>query len=159
MLKLAEFSDWLTSCGAIIEPPTNEYEIIRVRSCHGLHVAYRNAKGRENWPDILSEIKAAFLAGQRQRLSPDQKERVRLRHTIDAIIARDGCECWFSGVSFSGADDDRITIEHLCPIAHGGPNHISNLVIATREANRMAGQLSVAEKVGLRGKIRGQTPC
>jgi len=162
MLKLAEFRDWLTAQGAVIEPPTNEFEIIRVRSCFGLHVAYRNKKGRENWPEALSDLASDFKAGRGRRLSPDYKDRVKLRHTIAAIMDRDGCSCWFSGVIFSGPDDDRITIEHLCPISHGGPNHVSNLVLATEEMNRKAANLSVSEKVRMRETLlanKGGSPC
>ena len=36
----------------------------------------------------------------------------------------------------------------------GGPNHISNLVLATQEWNRRAVHLSVSEKVRLREQAR-----
>lgn len=154
-MTISQFKNWLVECGAVIEPPTNEYEILRVRTCHGLHVAYKKANGRETWPQALSILRESFQSGNRQQLSPDLKERIKLRHTIAAIVERDGCECWFSAERFTGVDDDRITIEHLCPISHGGPNHISNLVIATREWNQRAGNLSIAEKVSLRDLARG----
>ena len=36
------FKAWLIKRGAVIEGATNEWEILRVRTCEGLHVAYRN---------------------------------------------------------------------------------------------------------------------
>lgn len=157
-MSIADFKKWLVECGAIIEPPTNSYEILRVRTCHGVHVAYRKDNGRETWPHALSILRDSCQAGNRQNLSPDLKERIKLRHTIAAIIERDGCECWFSGQAFSGPEDEQITIEHLCPRSHGGPNHLSNLVIATREWNQRAGNLSVAEKVRMRDAARRVRP-
>jgi hypothetical protein len=153
-MRLEDFKIWLVECGAIIEPPTNDYEILRVRTCHGVHVAYRKDNGKETWPAALSILRESARAKKRQSLSPNLKDRIKLRYTIDAIIERDGCECWFSGEKFFGNGDERITVEHLCPVSHGGPNHLSNLVIATREWNQKAGNLSVSEKVKLREAAR-----
>lgn len=149
------FRAWLVERGAILDAPTNPYELLRCRTCHGVHVVYRNAKGKETWPLDMEDIRAKFLAGVHVPLSPDLKGRVRLRHQIEALFARDGQFCWFCEIGFLSADSAEITIEHLVPKAHGGPNHQSNLVLACQPCNREAGHLSVAEKVALRDRKRG----
>lgn len=149
------FAGWLTERGAHVAPPTNPYEILRVNTCFGVLVAYRGKKG-ETWDEKLLELYSAMQAGKQIPLCPDLKGRVQLRHTIKAIAERDGWECWFSGEKFTGLDDERISVEHLCPRSHGGPNHLSNLVIATKEWNQRAGNRSIAEKVRMREEARRQ---
>lgn len=144
------FKAWLVERGAIIDPPTNPYEILRVRTCEGVFVAYRNSKGAETWPDGLRAICDAFDAKRDIPLSPELKARVRLRHQIEALATRDGLECWFCETGFLSTDSNEITIEHLCPVAHGGPNHVSNLVLACKPCNSEAGNRSIAEKVLIR---------
>jgi 5-methylcytosine-specific restriction endonuclease McrA len=48
------------------------------------------------------------------------------------------------------------TIEHLVPVAHGGPNHLSNCFLAHKRCNAAAGTLSAAEKVRLRDAMRAK---
>ncbi len=155
--SLTAFKAWLVERGAVIDPPTNPYEILRVRTCEGVFVAYKNSKGVERWPDGLEAIKASYLAGQLLSLSPDLKARVKLRHTIEAIASRDGLECWFCENGFLSTDSREITVEHLCPKAHGGPDHLSNLVIACAPCNSEAGNQAVADKVRLREAKRSLT--
>lgn len=152
------FKRWLTENGAIIDAATNPYELLRVRTCEGVFVAYTNAKGRETWPDGLIAIKASFEAGQAMPLSPDLKSRVRLRHLIETLASRDGLECWFCERGFLSTDSREATIEHLCPKAHGGPDHLSNLVLACGPCNRAAGNQSVADKVRMRERMRAKEP-
>lgn len=153
-LDIDAFKEWLTQRGAIVDSPTNPYEILRVRTCEGCFVAYANTKGVETWPDGLTSIREAFDAGREVALSPDLKSRVRLRHTIETIASRDGLECWFCERGFLSTDSREITVEHLCPRSHGGPDHLSNLVIACAPCNRAAGNQTVADKVRLRERMR-----
>ena len=62
-----------------------------------------------------------------------------------ALISRDGEDCFFCARAL-GQD---ITVEHLVAIAHGGPNHISNLFLAHAACNNEAGHMSAPEKVAL----------
>lgn len=148
--EIDAFKEWLTARGAIIKPPTNPYEVLRVDTAEGLFVVYQDKKGRQTWPDGIDSIRSAYLEGRDIPLSPDQKSRVRLRHEIETLAERDGLECWFCEYPFLSPDSVEVTIEHLVPIAHGGPNHKSNLVLACKPCNSEAGSLSVAEKVLLR---------
>ncbi len=53
-------------------------------------------------------------------------------------------------------DVDDITIEHLVAKAFGGPDHISNLVLACDDCNQAVGTLSVSEKVAIRERLQRQ---
>lgn len=153
--EIERFTVWLIDCGGDVLPGTNPYEVLRTATRYGVNVIYRNKAGKITWPDEFKEPLAAFRSGKKINLCQSLRKRTRNQGIIDRIIARDGLECWFSGLPFSGRLDTQITLEHLCAISHGGPNHISNLVISTAEWNRKAGNLSVAEKVMLREHARG----
>ena len=148
--QLDAFKAWLVERGAVILAPTNPYEVLRVDTAEGLFVVYTNKAGKQTWPEGIEAIRAAYLDGRELPLSPEQKGRVKLRHQIEAIAARDGLECWFCENGFLSVDSREITIEHLVALAHGGPNHISNLVLACPDCNAEAGHLSVSEKVVMR---------
>ena len=62
-----------------------------------------------------------------------------------ALLVRDGNACLFCGKPLDGD----ITVEHLVAIAHGGPNHVSNLFLAHAACNQAAGHMSAPEKVAL----------
>ena len=147
---IAAFKDWLIARGAIVDAPTNEWEILRVRTCDGVLVAYRNKAGKETWPEGLLDLREAFDAGRAIPLSPDLKSRKRSRHLIEALAVRDGMACWFCGRGFTLPEDREITIEHLVPVCHGGPNHMSNLVLACEPCNHAAGNMPVVAKVAFR---------
>lgn len=152
---IAGFSRWLEERGAVIEPATSEWEVLRFRTASGVMVIYRNGKGRETWPEEASRLRDAFLSGATENLSPARSARTRLRGKIADLIRRDGPDCWFGcGVVFSGPDDDRITIEHLCPHAYGGPNHAANLCLSCEPCNAEAGNMHVVSKVALRDRNR-----
>ena len=150
-----KFEDWLVSNGAILLPRTNEWEVVRVRTNAGVLVAYRNKFGNQTWPKELSRLKRAFLAKQTiASISPNHKRRTKQRFQIAAISKRDGQACWFCGKPLPNVDD--ITIEHLVAKAFGGPDHISNLVLACDDCNQAVGTLSVSEKVAIRERLQRQ---
>jgi hypothetical protein len=153
--EIERFTVWLIDCGGEVLPGTNPYEVLRTATKYGVNVIYRNKAGKITWPDEFTEPLAEFRAGRKINLCQSLRKRTRDQSIIDRIISRDGLECWFSGAPFQGRLDTQITLEHLCAISHGGPNHISNLVICTAEWNRRAGNLSIAEKVRIREQARG----
>lgn len=147
---IRSFKDWLTQRGAIIEPATSVWEVLRVDTIDGKFIVYKNKKGVETWPDGLMDIVNAFREGRSIPLSPDQKKRKRLKHLVEEIAQRDGLYCWFCEVGFLSTDSREITIEHLVSLCHGGPNHLSNIVISCQPCNEKAGSISVSEKVKFR---------
>lgn len=155
--EIDAFKALLVERGAIICAPTNPYEVLRVDTSEGVFVVYTNKAGKQTWPEGIEAIRSAYLDGRNLPLSPEQKGRIKLRHQIEAIAARDGLECWFCENAFLSADSREITIEHLVAVAHGGPNHMSNLVLACPDCNSEAGSLSVAEKVLMREAKRARS--
>ncbi len=153
--SIASFKAWLTDCGAVVLPPTSQWELLRAQTCDGVQVVYRNAKNVETWPEPLITAREAFERGLRMSLSPEMKAKKQLRHLAEDLAARDGLWCWFCEIGFLDAGSAELTIEHLVPKAHGGPNHPSNLVLACKRCNSDAGHLSVAEKVAMRDRKRG----
>lgn len=69
---------------------------------------------------------------------------------LKALIRRDGKKCFYCG---NDTTEENRSLEHLVPLAHGGPNHLSNLVLAHSCCNSDAGHLSVMEKIRLRDQI------
>lgn len=63
---------------------------------------------------------------------------------IRALRTRDGDLCFFCQRTVS---QDNESAEHLVPVTHGGPNHISNLFLAHKGCNGQAGHLSAPEKI------------
>lgn len=149
---LATFEKRLKEAGAEILGPTNPYEVLRFRTSLGVGVIYTGKRG-ESWN---AEAVAAreHLDAQKGSLATVQVRGRRTdKATVAALMKRDGDACFFCGLALEGD----ITIEHLVAIAHGGPNHVSNLFLAHGECNREAGHLSAPEKVALAIAKRGAT--
>ena len=89
---LPAFKAWLTECGAVLEPTTNEWEIVRVRTLEGVFVAYRDKAGHETWPKGLADYMKAFCDGKFLALSPLLTKRRQLTRFIEPIAQRDGLE-------------------------------------------------------------------
>lgn len=158
------FKDWLKRCGAEVLAPSNHWEILRVRTYSGTHVVHRNRKGRQSWPAGLAEIVDVFLDGGIPALSPTARSRrtLKLWQRYPVLVERDGHACFYCGrnVPQPGefcAEGFEPTVEHLVPLAHGGPNHLSNTFLAHQHCNRIAGDLSAVEKIRLREKMHAAT--
>lgn len=147
---LQTFRKRLEEAGAEILAPTNPYEVLRFRSSKGVGVVYKGKRG-ETWN---AEALAArdHLHAKAGSLAPVTiNGRRRDKATVDALLVRDGDCCLFCGKPLDGD----ITVEHLVAIAHGGPNHVSNLFLAHAACNQAAGHMSAPEKVA--SAIRNRT--
>lgn len=150
MSDLSKFTKELVAAGAEILAPTNPYEELRFRTRLGVGVIYRSRKGR-TW-NAEAELAREHLAAKKGSLAPvEVKGRRKDKGTVNALLKRDGDDCFFCGTELG----DDITVEHLVAIAHGGPNHISNLFLAHRQCNFNAGHLSAPEKVDRAIQLRG----
>jgi 5-methylcytosine-specific restriction endonuclease McrA len=142
----AAFKADLVAAGGELLAPTNPYEVMRFRTSYGVGVVYTNAKGRR------TENAEAISARQHLRdhlgsLSPvPVVPRQKNRAVILRLRGRDGSMCFFCRTPLG----DDITVEHLVPRAHGGPNHISNPFLAHESCNRRVGHLSAPEKIAMR---------
>lgn len=156
--RRAKFEAFLIERGAQILQPTNEWEVLRFKTARGTSVVYCNARGGVTPTGESTTAWAAFEKGGPWRGAPAPKKRQTGREKtlplFNALIRRDGHGCFYCGVDTT--EDDR-SLEHLVPITHGGPNHLSNLVIAHRRCNSEAGHLSAMEKIRLREKMQCTT--
>lgn len=143
------FAEKLKAAGAEILGPTNPYEILRFRTSKGVGVVYKGKRG-ETWNAQAIAARDHLASGTGSLCPVAVRGRSRGTARYHALFNRDGDNCFFCGVP-TGGD---MTIEHLVPIAHGGPNHISNMFLAHAECNRAAGHLSAPEKVALAIKNR-----
>ncbi|AWJ93263.1 HNH endonuclease (plasmid) [Azospirillum baldaniorum] len=146
-----KFKDFLVSRGSEVLAPSNAFEVARFTTPQGIGVVYRNGKGQvSSWQGGADEAFAAFRAGASWSVGARKaKGKGKVRHQINALLSRDGDGCFFCGRPLG----DDITVEHLVPAVHGGPNHISNLVLAHAACNQSVGHLSVAEKVRARDRM------
>lgn len=159
---LAKFKEWLRDCGAEILGTTSDWEVLRVRTHHGVLVAHRNKRNRQIWPPVLAELAIQFERGEFPALSAAKRVRRRskLRQRYQTLVERDGPECFYCGEPVPALDEEceegyAPSVEHLVPNAHGGPNHISNSFLAHACCNNIAGALSAVEKIRLREQMRG----
>lgn len=144
--KRERFAAALTAHGAEVLAPTNPYEVMRFRTRYGTGVIYRNAQNRENWNEAAIAARE-HLDKQKGPLGAVKVVgRKRSAGTVNRLRERDGDSCFFCRAPL--ADD--VSIEHLVSIAHGGPNHISNLFLAHVGCNARAGHLSAPEKIAMR---------
>lgn len=153
-LSVNAFEDWAVQNGAIWLEPKTEWEFARFTAQGAPRVIYQNKKGDLSFSDEFTrKAWGKFKVGHAATLGPKKRDARHKAEKMRKIVERDGEECFFCGVAeFTGAD--AMTLEHLVPKAHHGPNHMSNLVIAHASCNVKAGNLSAAEKVRLRDEMR-----
>lgn len=149
--ELEDLKAWAVAGGAENQALTNPYELLRLRVRGGVAIVYRTERGKHTWNDLARKLRATMVEGGRLpdefRLVKQVKNRPDKNNvTHRTLIERDGLGCFFCfGEVFEG-----MTIEHLVPRAHGGPNHISNKFRACRDCNSNAGHLSAPEKIRIR---------
>jgi hypothetical protein len=142
------FRRWLGQRGSEVLAPTNPYEVLRFTAPNGAGVVYKKRTGKLTWNKQALAAWNSFVNKNPWRVLP-KLERQPLRHLVPAMIERDGDLCFFCG----GDRGDDITVEHLVPKVHGGPDSLANLALAHADCNARADNLSVAEKVRLRDQM------
>jgi hypothetical protein len=143
--KLPALKDWLAARGAEILVPTNEWEVLRFKSGSSTGIVYKNARGEITTQAAATAALKAFFGGGSWSAGVATK-RASKQVNVRALLDRDGDRCFLCGLPL-GED---ITRDHLVPVAHGGPNHISNLVLMHMKCNSAAGHLSAMEKIQMR---------
>lgn len=147
--KAKNFEAFLSSHGAQVLKPTNEYELMRFMAGDWVQVIYRKANGQVTFAGTSREAFDAFLSGLPWRAQPRPPKKRKSAPRLAAIRERDGGACFFCLEPVDVEDESE---EHLVPATHNGPNHISNLFLAHRKCNEEAGHLSAPEKIALHVK-------
>ena len=147
---IKRFQAWLLERGAEVLATTNQWEVIRFRANGVIQIIYRNQA--DNWQAVNGAETAldAFMKNGSWH-AVGGKSRTRTPRMVMALIQRDGVGCFYCSIDMA---IEEMSIEHLVPVAHGGPNHMSNLALAHKTCNAQAGCMSVAEKVRLRDRLR-----
>lgn len=148
-LNINGFKEWLILQGCEILPTTNEYETLRFKG-REVGVVYRSGKTSNNY--TVHAIKC-FLKKQAWNGRPINigrkpgyvKEKIKL-------LERDGNKCFYCGLPL----EEDITVEHLLSLVSGGPNTLSNMVLAHEECNQLAGILTIVEKINLAIRMRSR---
>ncbi|WP_333571342.1 HNH endonuclease [Sphingomonas sp.] len=135
----------VTEAGGEVLAPTNPYEVMRFKTSLGVGVVYEKANGQRTWNTEAAQVREHLAACGGSLAPVEVKGRRKGKGSVARLIERDGSACFFCGLALG----DDITVEHLVAVAHGGPNHISNLFLAHGECNRAAGHLSAPEKVAI----------
>ncbi|CAJ0698666.1 HNH endonuclease [Ralstonia holmesii] len=139
----AKFRAFLTERGAEVLKPTSEWELIRFNCAAGVAIVYTDARGRTTFTgEALAAWNAFCTSGAWS--AGNAVKRKRLSPVIQTLVDRDGECCFYCWKPLQHLD---LSVEHIVPVAHGGPNHISNLVLAHRSCNAAAGHLSAMEKI------------
>jgi hypothetical protein len=145
------FETFLAQSGADVIAPTSQWELLRFTTARGIGIVYTNAKSRIT---LVGEAKPAFEAYRSQH-AYDAGHKVkrpnnRPHGVIRRLLDRDGPACFLCCKDTT--PDDR-TVEHMIPLAHGGPNNIHNYAIAHRKCNTDAGHKPLIEKIRVREAI------
>lgn len=149
--ELAKFRAFLEKSGAVLVPPTNQWELVRFRTENGVSIVYTNSRGRLTFTNEAEQAWEKFGRGHgwrsvsRRRQSVTQKKK--------ELAERDGCFCFFCGAAYSVGD---LTVEHLLSFSHGGSDNANNLCLACEPCNRKVSNLSVVQKVLMRESLRKQ---
>lgn len=148
-----KFVAWLLEHGSAIKQSTNPFEVIRFIGIGTECIVYCKANDTiSNWGNGAAEAYRAFLTGGSWRATPrGKRDSSKRTNTILSLAQRDGWNCVYCGVL---TDIETASIEHLLSITHGGNSHLSNLSIACDDCNKLAGHLSVREKIELAIKMR-----
>lgn len=150
------FFDFLSANGAEILTSTSKHEVARFKANGVTSVLYCNKKGKLTYTGDFADAYRAFINGQKWEAPGKNKARIVKRSPkVRTLLERDGGNCFYCREPLG----DDITVEHLVSRAHGGPNHISNLVLAHGQCNHAAGHLSAAEKVAIRDHTPGLRKC
>jgi hypothetical protein len=149
--NISKFSEWLHRQGSEILPPTNEWELLRFRCKHGVGVIYCNKKGVITLSSaFINDAYKAWKCGGSWSGKFKRLKGVTGTKPKAALLTRDGDKCFYCGKEMNEND---ITEEHVLSLVHGGSNRMENKVLAHEECNRLAGNLSIIEKIKLRDSM------
>ena len=148
--QLGTFSDFLVARGAEVFPPSNEWEVVRFKTSKGLSIIYTKKNGELTFTGEALTAWKAFKTNLSWRALPATK-RKQSPPEIQALRKRDGDGCFFC-LHFVAQEDE--SEEHLLALTNGGKDHLANKVLAHKECNRLAGHLTLAEKIKIHVKAQ-----
>jgi len=148
--KKSKFEQWLNKMGAVVQAPTNEYEVIRFRTPNGTSVIYTGKRGLT----FTGEAETAydrFMDGKTWKTVTRARRALRARKAV--LAARDGKRCFAHGEKMTF---DQLTIEHLLNFSHGGSDNDNNLCLVCDPCNQVLGNLPITKKIEKIMQLRKQ---
>lgn len=142
MQDLDDFTNWLVDRGAIIEAPTNQWEVIRFKAKGATNIIYQKKNGMLTFTGESQTAYRAFKDGKIWR-AVDRK-RHNLRQKKQKLADRDGQKCFYHGERM---EMHLLTIEHLLNISQGGTDHDNNLCLACASCNSTVGNWPLTKKM------------
>ena len=151
MKDVEKFKKFLTESGAVVQPPTNQWEVVRFRTVNGTSVVYENKRGHLTFTGESKKAYQFFSEGRRWKAV--DRQRKSLRALKIELAMRDGKKCFFHGGEYSY---DQLTIEHLLEFSKGGSDHPYNLCLACDECNKAVVGMTITQKMQYRDKTMRQ---
>lgn len=148
MKDVEKFKKFLTESGAVVQPPTNQWEVVRFRTVNGTSVVYENKRGQLTFTGESQKAYQFFKDGRRWKAV--DRERKSLKALKVSLAQRDGKKCFFHGATL---DYDQLTIEHLLEFSKGGSDHPFNLCLACDDCNKAVVGMTITEKMQYRDKM------
>jgi hypothetical protein len=142
--KLENLKNWLIARGAEVFDPIGDFELFRFKTQKGWSSFYFKKTGVITFFGEAETVWNAFTKNTNWRACPRVKRPKAHNRHFDAIRKRDGDLCFYCRLEVENIDASE---EHLVALAHGGPNHISNKLLAHKKCNNAVGHLSAAEKI------------
>lgn len=136
-----KFETWLNKMGAVVQAPTNEFELIRFRTVNGISVVYTGKRGL-TFTGEAEEAYNRFSDGKAWRTVTRARKALRARKAT--LAARDGKRCFAHGEKMTF---DKLTIEHLLNFSHGGSDNDNNLCLVCDPCNQELGNLPITKKI------------
>jgi len=142
---------WLLRRGAIILEPTDKLERFVWTNANGTerHAILANA---DNGLYVTSLKTYDILLDYYNNLNKYRPNDTTRRELDTAtirkfLINRDGARCFYCQRYHGQKIVEQLTIEHLIPVAHGGNDTASNLVLACHGCNNKLGNAPLKEKI------------
>ena len=149
--SLPQFRNFLVARGAQILVPTNEWELLRFDCAASISIVYATAKGNTTFTGSANAAWDSYKSRGKPWTAGVRTKKIKLSPMVQTLISRDGDHCFYCHLAM--ISEDR-SVEHLVAAVHGGPNHISNFVLAHALCNARAGHLSAMEKIRIREDSR-----
>jgi hypothetical protein len=143
--RLERFRRWLVQNGASVLTPKNDSEVLRFEAGEETGIVYRKDTGQLTFTGCARAAWKAYRAAKPWSgcARPQRIRKLSKIVIVRSLLRRDGDLCFYCRRPL----EDDYSVEHLVPATHGGPNHVSNLVLAHKRCNLDAGHLSAMEKI------------
>lgn len=149
MVQLEKFKHYLNERGAVLQDPTNEWELVRFKTTSGVSIIYTNKRGDLTFTGESEKAYRMFKEGKKWKAI--NRQRQSLRQKKAKLATRDGKRCFAHGEKMNF---DALTIEHMLNFSHGGSDNENNLALVCEPCNKELGNQSITKKMETIWRLR-----